>query len=97
MQLKASDTTYETCLSVTTSPDRLVDFVFRSYGFCVMLDFGKGLKSKGAKTTKDFAFDRGQQLFHNFKAFVFIFTPLFLKSEAQTLLSLFFEEKLNVT
>ena len=72
-------------------------FSFWSYIFCAMVDLRKGLKSKGAKTTKDFAFDRGQQLFHNFKAFVFIFAPLFLKSEAQTLLSLFFEEKLNVT
>ena len=56
MQLKASDTTYETCLSVTTSPDRLVDFVFLSYEFRVMMNPGKGLKSKGAKTTKHFAF-----------------------------------------
>lgn len=59
----------------------------------------KDLKSKGAKTTKDFAYDQGQLLLHkghhNFKAF-FSFSRAFFYFKSQTLLSLFFEEKLDV-
>ena len=92
---KSADTTFASCRSPPIMGDPCPHFV------CGVPSFvrRKDLKSKGAKTTKDFAYDQGQLLLHkghhNFKAF-FSFSRAFFYFKSQTLLSLFFEEKLDV-